>query len=112
MITAIDANVLLDVLNRDETYFDTSKELLGQAYQQGALIISDVVYAELASQFEDVTKLDQFLEETGIVLKPFTKEALQMASKAWHRYSAKRSPALQCPRCGKRTLVNCEIRAS
>ena len=80
MITAIDTNILIDVLNQDEKHFDASKRLLDEALAQGALIISEIVYAELATQFEDKSKLDHFLEDAEIKLKPSTKEALGEAS--------------------------------
>ncbi|MBC8229020.1 PIN domain-containing protein [bacterium] len=107
MITAIDTSVLIDVLNRDEKHFDASKRLLDEALAKGALIISEIVYAELATQFEDKSKLDQFLKEAKIKLKPSTKEALVEASITWKRYLSRRGKELQCPSCGKKVLVKC-----
>ena len=107
MITEIDTNILIDVLNQDEKHFDASKRLLDEALAQGALIISEIVYAELATQFEDKSKLDHFLEDAEIKLKPSTKEALGEASIAWKIYLSKRGKELQCPFCGKKVLVKC-----
>ncbi len=46
MITAADTSILLDVLV-DADDADQSEALLIQAYEQGSLIISPAVYAEL-----------------------------------------------------------------
>lgn len=53
MITAIDTNVLLDVFLADERHGSTSKQRLREAYDASALIVCDVVYAELAPAFGD-----------------------------------------------------------
>ena len=53
MISAVDTNILLDVFLPDKTFGQESAELLRSAYDEGALIICDVVYAELVPQFGD-----------------------------------------------------------
>jgi predicted nucleic acid-binding protein len=55
MITALDTNILLDVLIPDESHFQKSKKLLDDHFEKGQLVISEVVYAELASQFPTTT---------------------------------------------------------
>ena len=107
MITAIDTNVLLDVLIPDSAYTGNSRALLDEAYQEGALIISEVVYAELASQFPDQDAVDQFLGRTWIILEQSQAEALHTASQAWLAYTGRRSRGLQCPHCGQTQLVTC-----
>ena len=47
MITAVDTNVLLDVFLRDDRHGDRSREWLRAAYDAGAIIVCDIVYAEL-----------------------------------------------------------------
>ena len=108
MITAVDTNVLIDILNKDERYFENSDRLLQKGLKRGSLIVSEVVYAELACQFDEGERLDEFLEDVGINLEPSTRKALQEASKAWRNYMAKRGRELECPRCGARALIRCE----
>jgi len=48
MIIAVDTNVLIDILNKDERYFEFSRRLLSEALERGTLIINEIVYAELA----------------------------------------------------------------
>ena len=47
MITAIDTNILLDILIPDEEFMLNSKRLLDKYAERGQLIISEIVYTEL-----------------------------------------------------------------
>lgn len=70
MISAIDTNILLDVLIPNQRHCLTSKRLLDEALGEGALVICEVVCGELASQFRSQTRLDIFVQDTGIRLLP------------------------------------------
>ena len=50
MITAVDTSVLLDVFLADERYGPRSKQRLREAYDAGALVVCDVVYAGACSR--------------------------------------------------------------
>ena len=52
MITAVDTNVLLDVLGADPTYGAPSAEALRLCLKEGQLVACDVVWAETASFFD------------------------------------------------------------
>lgn len=96
MIAALDTNVLLDLLLPDETFFQASKVLLDWGYAQGALVISEVVYAELACQFADPAALNRFLSDTNIRLLPSNEETLQIAGLAWRKWRQRRGVQAQC----------------
>ena len=51
MITAVDTNIFLDILIPDENHYFNSKKLLDEHVERGQLIISEIVYAKLASLF-------------------------------------------------------------
>ncbi len=51
MITAVDTNVLLDIFLPDKKHAEESGRLLKSAYNEGALLICNIVYAELVPQF-------------------------------------------------------------
>ena len=53
MITALDTSVLLDSLVDDPKYADRSEARLSEVFEQGSLIISPAVYAELVPQAHD-----------------------------------------------------------
>jgi predicted nucleic acid-binding protein len=63
MITAIDTNILLDILTPNAFHFTSSKALIDEAYMQGALIINEVVYAELAVRSPLMYHLKSFCKE-------------------------------------------------
>ncbi len=107
MTVAIDTNVLLDILLPDLCYKDSSMGLLMQYLRKDKLIISEVVYAELASQFEEEKLLNDFLRDTGIALIPSSPSALWIAARAWKKYSEARSISQQCSKCGKLAVYTC-----
>ncbi|MFQ6026863.1 MAG: type II toxin-antitoxin system VapC family toxin [Dehalococcoidia bacterium] len=107
MITALDTNVLLDILIPGAPHAAQSKALLDEAHQAGAMVINEVVYADLASQFPSQDSLDEFLERTGIRLEPSQREALYAAAEAWQIYLSRRGPALQCAQCGQPQSMTC-----
>ncbi|HHY97163.1 MAG TPA: type II toxin-antitoxin system VapC family toxin [Firmicutes bacterium] len=107
MISALDTNILLDILLPDTNYYQNSKALIDKAYAGGALIICEAVYAELACQFDSHDELDGFLSDTGIRLVPSTRKALYVAGTAWRSYTSRRGPQFQCTSCGNLRILSC-----
>jgi len=105
--TAIDTNVLIDILVNDPHFASGAQLALTAAAQTGQLIICPVVYAELATQVEDAGDLALFLEDADIELEDFSLESLRQASSAWRAYARTRGSAVQCPGCGARFEVTC-----
>ncbi len=108
MITAVDTNVLLDVLIPGAPRGDESERALADALRAGAVVISEPVYAELAAHFPDRADLDRFLADTGIRLEPSGTDALYAAGRAWSEYLRRRPVPLACPQCGAPQEVRCE----
>ena len=86
MITAIDTNVLLDVLVPNEEFYEASANALQEAAGGGSLVIGDIVYAELCIHFEIQRECDGFLEGNEIRVQALTREAHFHASRAWRTY--------------------------
>lgn len=86
MITAIDTNILLDVLIPNEQFVDRSLSAIEEASASGSLVVCDPVYAELCSQFLSQPDCDRFLEENRIVVERVSREAMWAASLAWRQY--------------------------
>lgn len=107
MITAVDTNILLDILVPNAPHSASSKTLLDEAHRQGSLILNEIVYAEVAARFISKGELDEFLRRTGIRLEPSLRESLYAASEAWRIYTSRRGQGLQCLRCGQAQVVNC-----
>ena len=108
MISAIDTNILLDILIPDQTHMEKSKQFLEKSLEKGQLIICEIVYAELASQFSLIQDLDIFLSETGITLINSNSKALSLAGGRWSNYAKHRGKGMTCPACGKKVEPTCQ----
>ncbi len=86
MITAADTSVLLDVFVDDAGHAARSKERLRKAYDRGAILVCDVVYAELAPAFPDRRSLDRALRTLGATVSPITTDIAYHAGRRWLRY--------------------------
>ena len=86
MITAVDTNVLLDILVPNEQFYEASADALQNAAGEGSLVISDIVYAELCIHFENQRECDAFLDSIDIRVQALTREAHFLASRAWRAY--------------------------
>lgn len=109
MITAVDTNALLALLYEDE-HTDASESELRRAYRDGRVVITPIVYAELAADgyFESPSELDQFLEDLSIQLAEPSREALFRAGEKFQQYTDRRPDGLQCPSCGAQQTVRCD----
>jgi len=86
MITAIDTNILLDVLLPNEKFREASVRALEDAATSGSLVIRDLVYAELCIHFSSQRECDGFLEGHGIRVEPLNREAHFLASRTWRAF--------------------------
>lgn len=86
MITAVDTNILSDVFLPDNKFASNSAKLLKLAYDEGALIICDIVYAELVPQFEDRSILDKTLATINVSLSPVDTDVAFLAGEKWGLY--------------------------
>lgn len=86
MITAVDTSVLLDVFLPDERFGPGSAEWLGRAYDAGAIVVCDIVYAELAPAFPDRNALDDALRRINATRSPIDADIAWDAGRRWRRY--------------------------
>ena len=111
MITAVDTNILLDILKQDPLFCKSSKEAVQMQGGEGSLIISPVVYSELLGFFlrehkdDAASKLDEFMKDVSASLSGFEKEDLVLAARAWQRFSSIK--AVVCPKCGASNSFSC-----
>ncbi len=86
MITAVDASVLLDVFLPDDQFGPQSRQWLADAYAAGAVIVCDIVYAELVPAFGDRSRLDHALGRINARLSPIDSDIAWEAGLRWMRY--------------------------
>ena len=109
MTTAVDTNILLDILIPNQTHLRSSLKKIEEASQGGQIVICEVVYAELGSQFREESQLNVFLADTRINLVFSDHRALFRASQLWQSYRMGRTEKQSgyCPECGRITKLNC-----
>ena len=113
MITAVDTNILLDILIPGEPHGASSKRLLDRHLAGGTLLLCEVVFAELAARFPSARELAQFLAETGMRLVPSNEKSLHLAGMRWAEYARKsKKDRFSCGSCGKAFEVTCPQCAS
>jgi predicted nucleic acid-binding protein len=92
MKTAVDSNILLDILRPNPAHLAGSRAALSQAAAAGALIICEAVYAETGAHFKRRAELEEFLADASIELENSTPEACFQAAQAWRNYRARGGP--------------------
>lgn len=108
MKTAIDSNILFDLLTNDPRFAASSRRALTAAAGAGSLVICPIVYAELATRFTATpSDLDLFLGQLGIVHDPFESGSLKRGAEAWQAYLRARGQDAQCPHCGHTFTITC-----
>ena len=108
MISAVDTNILLDLLLGDPEHADESERQLNEAASAGAVVISEPVYAELSPRFADSAGVDRFLDVTGVLFDSSTRPTLHLAGLSWQAYSRRRPRVLACTQCGEPLPARCE----
>lgn len=81
MITAVDTNVLLDILLPNEAFWDGSSSALEFAANAGAVVICDLVYAELCCEFRSREECDRFLSDVTVTVEPLNRDSCFLASR-------------------------------
>ncbi len=91
MSTAIDSSVLWSIFNGGadaERWID----VLVAARKTSALVVCDIVFAEIASLFRSVAALTATLESLGIEYDPIEPEAAFLAGEIFKRYRREGGP--------------------
>ena len=86
MITALDTNILLDVFRSVAPQHDESSARVRSAHDAGAIIVCDVVYAELVPGFVERAALDGALRAVNARLSPIDSAIAWEAGVRWRRY--------------------------
>lgn len=88
MITAVDTSVLLDVLTGSSRYGPPSAAALRQAANEGALIASTAVWAEVVGAFHDGDAAAERLDALDVALVHDTREVAMLAGHIHRAYRA------------------------
>ncbi len=86
MITAVDTNVLLDLFLEDPVHEPQSRARLAEAYDRGAVVVCEIVYAELAPTADDREALDAALRAIGAEVSRIDTAIAWEAGTRWGQY--------------------------
>lgn len=103
MTTAIDSNVLVALWDAGDSLHGAARKVLERQFDQGPLVISGAVYAELlAAPSRTEEFLDRFCEETGIEVEWELSERMwRVAGAAFQGYASRRKKQ----RAGERRIL-------
>jgi predicted nucleic acid-binding protein len=73
----------LDVLGADPRFGERSRKALRAAYDRGALVACDVVWAEVRAHFPSDEACEASFGLLGIRFEPLSREAALMAGRLW-----------------------------
>ena len=111
MATSVDTSVLSYLLLNEDPYLaDAAERALHLAAQEGALVVSGPVMAELLAIGKwDEAELTSRLNEAGILIDDRWDRAVwSNAATAFSLYLSSRRPAeYDCPQCGTRQRFRC-----
>ena len=83
MKVAVDSSVLLDVFGGDERHGPASREALRGAYDAGALVACEIVWAEVRAHFPSDEAFLAGIDLLGVRFDPLSAEAGLMAGRLW-----------------------------
>jgi predicted nucleic acid-binding protein len=90
LITAVDTNILIDILEPDPEHGPSSRDALKRCMREGALVCCEVVWAEVSTAYgSDIEKITHALDRMEIEFSPMSREAALEAAKCWHAYRRK-----------------------
>jgi predicted nucleic acid-binding protein len=84
--TLVDSSVLLDILTDDPAWSQWSGDALARSGDEGRLVISPIVYAEVSVGFERIEDLDDAVPEADFDRESLPYEAGFLAGKAFLAY--------------------------
>jgi predicted nucleic acid-binding protein len=89
--TAVDSSVLLDVLTGHPAFGPPSRETLRTAYDAGALVASEVVWAEVRAHFAAEEPFREAMDLLGVRFDAITAQSAAFAGELWRASRRSRS---------------------
>lgn len=90
MKVAVDSSVLLDVLTSDPVHGQRSREALRVAYDTGALVACEIVWAEVRAHFQNDAEFSDAMKLLGIRFEAIFEDAAAKAGQLWRELRRER----------------------
>ncbi len=82
----VDANVILDVWDRDPAWYVWSRDQMRRLSTMDDLAINQIVYAEISARFSTSDALDEKLNDLALIVESIPRKAAFLAGKAYLQY--------------------------
>lgn len=92
MITAVDSNVLIDILGADPEFGRASLAAARQCRQDGILVACDAVWAEVVAAFPEIVQTEAALARIPLEYSPIEKASANRAAIGWRAYRRRGGP--------------------
>ena len=90
MITAVDTNIIIDILEPDPEFGPASRAALKSCFQDGSIIACEVVWAEVATAYgSKIKEVVDVMNRIGIEYSAMTLEATLEAANRWSIFRKK-----------------------
>jgi predicted nucleic acid-binding protein len=86
MTTAVDTNILIDVLGKPTPFTQPAVQALNEAMAKGSLVICPIVASEISVNFKDAAQLQDVLTRMKIQLSDSTWDSLYLAGRIFWDY--------------------------
>jgi predicted nucleic acid-binding protein len=87
MITAVDTNILIDILEPDPIFGPASRNALKRCLLQGSVLACEVVWAEVSVAYgHAVERAVDAIARMGIEYSAMTSDATLEAARRWYHY--------------------------
>lgn len=86
MITAIDTNVIIDILSGDARFGERSATALRSSLAVGSVVACAVVWAEAAAGYESSDAFAEAIKRLGIDYEVIDEATARAAGAVWRRY--------------------------
>ncbi len=113
MITAVDTNILLDILLDDPDFKENSAAHLQEQSNRGRLVVCPLVFSELLVFFlrkhtssSASARLHDFFRDMNLDILSFADADFVLAAEAWQKYGHLKN--VQCPACGTENVFSCK----
>ena len=83
MITAVDANVVIDLLTTGSRFGAVSAAALRRVEGEGRVVIGETALVEIATGLTEPADAGQVLSTLGIAFRPSSEQAVFTAAAAW-----------------------------
>jgi predicted nucleic acid-binding protein len=84
--TLVDTNVLLDVTEKDTSWFAWSSRHIADSADDGSIVVNQIIYSELAAGYASLEALDAMLRQEGFRREHVPWDAAYMAGLAFLTY--------------------------